>query len=65
MVENDIILLIYNFSGKLVIIYKYDNYNLFYFNLIELIGESDLVSFYMDNVISSVKVVVIFDQGCY
>ncbi|HDL7793953.1 TPA: GNAT family N-acetyltransferase [Yersinia enterocolitica] len=65
VVENDTISSIYNPSGKLVTIYKHDNYNPPYFNLIESIGESDLASFYMDNAISSVKVAATSDQGCY
>ncbi|WP_145522157.1 GNAT family N-acetyltransferase [Yersinia aldovae] len=55
-VENDSISSISIPNGMFATIYKNDNYNSPYFNLMESIGQRDLAALDMDNQISSVKV---------
>ena len=55
-VENDSISSISIPNGMFATIYKNDNYNSPYFNLMESIGQRDLAALGMDNQISSVKV---------
>ncbi|HFR4113551.1 TPA: GNAT family N-acetyltransferase [Yersinia enterocolitica] len=56
VIENDSISSISIPDGMFATIYKNDNYNPPYLNLMESIGQSDLAALGMDNQISSVKV---------
>ncbi|EPM2820256.1 GNAT family N-acetyltransferase [Yersinia enterocolitica] len=56
VIENDTISSISIPNGMFATIYRNDNYNPPYFNLMESIGQRDLAALGMDNQISSVKV---------
>ncbi|HDL6961099.1 TPA: GNAT family N-acetyltransferase [Yersinia enterocolitica] len=64
VIENDSISSISIPDGMLATIYKNDNYNLPYLNLMESIGQHDLADLGMDNQISSVRVANSPIEGC-
>ncbi|HHG9997769.1 TPA: GNAT family N-acetyltransferase, partial [Yersinia enterocolitica] len=64
LIENDTVSSISIPNGMLATIYKNDNYNLPYLNLMESIGQRDLADLDMDNQISSVKVSNSPIEGC-
>lgn len=64
LIENDTVSSISIPNGMLATIYKNDNYNLPYLNLMESIGQRDLADLDMDNQISNVKVSNSPIEGC-